>query len=42
MEISVEEDERPLFEMENGAKKGIVGRYIKKEGVEIIYKLLED
>lgn len=38
----VEEDECPLFEMENAGKKGIIVDTTKKEGVEIIYKLLED
>lgn len=38
----VEEDECPLFEIENSGKKGIVVDTGTKEGVEIIYKLLED
>ncbi len=35
-------DECPLFEMENSGKKGIVVDTRTKEGVEIIFKLLED
>ncbi len=35
-------DECPLYEMENSGKKGIVVDTRTKEGVEVIFKLLED
>lgn len=37
-----EDDENPMFEIENSGKKGIVIDTKAKEGVELIYKLLED
>ncbi len=38
----IEEDENPLFEMENSGKKGIMVDTRTKEGVELIYKMLQD
>ncbi len=37
----IEENENPLFEIENSGKKGIVIDTGTEEGVELIYKLLE-
>lgn len=38
----VDDKENPLFEMENSGKKGIMVDTTTKEGVELVYKLLED
>lgn len=38
----IEAEENPLFEMENSGKKGILVDTTTKEGVELVYKLLED
>ncbi len=37
----IDEDENPLFEMENSGKKGIMVDTRSKEGVELIYELLQ-
>ena len=37
-----DEKENPMFEIENSGKKGIVIDTGTKEGVEVIYKLLDD
>ena len=38
----IDDEENPLFEIENSGKKGIMVDTTTKEGVELIYKLLED
>ncbi len=37
----IEDEENPLFEIENSGKKGILVDTNSKEGVELVYKLLE-
>ncbi|MEG0919241.1 MAG: CoA transferase [Anaerovoracaceae bacterium] len=38
----IDDEENPLFEIENSGKKGILVDTNTKEGVDLVYKLLED
>lgn len=38
----IDDEENPLFEIENSGKKGIMVDTTTKEGIDLIYKLLED